>query len=124
MLVGLEDLRFPAHALEGQRGPLTHAELIAETSLAAASVTDLIGRLEAKGYVSRERHPDDGRRVLVRAHEDRVMENMVPLFTPWVTALGALYETFTNDELAAIERFMREAAQAQRAAADALLAAD
>ncbi|MDQ8046890.1 MAG: MarR family transcriptional regulator [Solirubrobacteraceae bacterium] len=107
-----------------RRGPLTHAELAAETSLAPASVTDLIGRLESKGYASRERHPDDGRRVLVRVHEDKVYAAMVPLFTPWVAALHALYETFTDDQLVAVERFLREAAVAQRAAAEQLRAGD
>lgn len=107
-----------------RRGPLTHAELAAETSLAPASVTDLIGRLETKGYASRERHPEDGRRVLVRADDAKIYAAMVPLFTPWVTALGELYETFTDEQLATIERFLREAAVAQRAAAEQLQQAE
>ncbi|WP_370945671.1 MarR family winged helix-turn-helix transcriptional regulator [Amycolatopsis sp. cg5] len=46
-------------------GPLTAKELAKHSSLAPASVTALIDRLERKGLVLRKPHPGDRRKVLV-----------------------------------------------------------
>ncbi|MGH2369932.1 MAG: MarR family winged helix-turn-helix transcriptional regulator, partial [Chloroflexota bacterium] len=46
-------------------GPLTAGELGERTGLATASVTGLIDRLEAKGFVRRVRDTKDRRRVIV-----------------------------------------------------------
>jgi DNA-binding MarR family transcriptional regulator len=107
-----------------REGPLTHAELGAQTALAAPSVTDLIDRLVRKGYVRRERHPDDGRRVLVHAEAEKIFAEVAPLFTDWVTQLHALYETYTDEQLATIADFMSKAAVLQRAAAERLASSD
>jgi DNA-binding MarR family transcriptional regulator len=40
-------------------------ELAASQALAQPTVTQLVGRLEERGFVARERHPGDGRVVLV-----------------------------------------------------------
>jgi len=56
-----------------RRGPLSAGKLTRETGLAAASVTDLIDRLVAKGFVTREPHPKDRRRIVVTLIEDAVM---------------------------------------------------
>jgi DNA-binding MarR family transcriptional regulator len=46
-------------------GPLRVTELAASQALAQPTVTQLVGRLEERGCVARDRHPDDGRVVLV-----------------------------------------------------------
>ena len=103
-----------------RKGPLTHAELRAHLGLAPASVTDLIDRLERKGYAQRDPHPDDGRRVLVTADADRVYADMAPLFVDWVHSLEELYATFTDAQLRTISDFMTRAAERQRAATERL----
>jgi hypothetical protein len=103
-----------------REGPMTHADLRAHTGLAAASVTDLIDRLERKGYAERGAHPADRRRVLVSAIADRVYADMAPLFADWVTSLGELYATYTNEQLRIISDFMTKAAARQRVATERL----
>jgi DNA-binding MarR family transcriptional regulator len=100
-----------------REGPMTHADLVQRTGLARASVSDLIDRLERKGYAQRAPHPKDGRRILVAADADRVHAELTPLFANWVTALEKLYANFSTEELETIHRFMTEAAARQRDAA-------
>jgi DNA-binding MarR family transcriptional regulator len=46
-------------------GPQRVTELAASQALAQPTVTQLVGRLDERGHVVRERHPEDGRVVLV-----------------------------------------------------------
>lgn len=103
-----------------REGPMTHAELVERSGLAAASVSDLIDRLERKGYAHRERHPEDGRRILVRADAARIEADLTPLFRGWVHDLERLYASYSSDELEVIADFMTKAAARQRDAAVAL----
>jgi predicted transcriptional regulator len=103
-----------------REGPMTHAALREHTGLAAASVTDLIDRLERKGYAKRAPHPDDRRRVLVAALADRVYADMAPLFVDWVQSLDELYATYTDAQLRTISDFMTQAANRQRVATERL----
>jgi DNA-binding MarR family transcriptional regulator len=47
--------------------PMTAGQLAEATELTGAAVTALVDRLEATGYVTRERDPEDRRRVTIRA---------------------------------------------------------
>jgi len=47
-------------------GPATAGQLADLTGLTTGAITGMINRLEEAGLVSRERDPDDGRRVIVR----------------------------------------------------------
>lgn len=49
-------------------GPLSAGDVARRTGLAPASVTDLIDRLEQKGFVRRVRGSTDRRRKIGRAH--------------------------------------------------------
>jgi DNA-binding MarR family transcriptional regulator len=103
-----------------REGPMTHADLRAHTGLAPASVTDLIDRLERKGYAERAPHPKDRRRVLVSAIADRVYADMAPLFADWVRSLEELYATYSDAQLRVISDFMSKAAERQRVATERL----
>lgn len=103
-----------------REGPMTHADLRAHTGLAAASVTDLIDRLERKGYAERGPHPEDRRRVLVSVIADRVYADMAPLFIDWVGSLEELYATYSDAQLRVISDFMTKAAERQRVATERL----
>lgn len=91
--------------------------------LTTGSVTTMVDRLEKRGYVTRHPHPDDGRKVLVRA-TPRLTERVGAAMGPMLASAGAdVLERFTDDELAAVVRFMRVAA-AHQAAHTALLRAE
>jgi len=72
--MGLDPTAYKALFLLHRRGPLSAGELAAETGLATASVTDLIDRLVAKGFVTREPHPKDRRRIVVTVIENAVTQ--------------------------------------------------
>lgn len=96
-------------------GPMTAGELAERSGLAPASVTGVIGRLEAKGAVRRIPHPDDGRKVLVELDPGFLTGN-VHLFDGLLRHLDNVYEGFTDDELGVVVRFLTEAAAGQMAA--------
>ena len=98
-----------------REGPLTHGELGRRTGLAPASVTGLIDRLERKGLVRRDPHPDDGRRILIVADPEAAFREMAPLFGAWVSALEELYGGYSDPELRVIADFMHKAAARQAA---------
>lgn len=105
-------------------GPLTHAQLVEQTALAPASVTDLIDRIERKGFAARGPHPEDGRRILVTADEQQVMAAMQPLFADWVTRLHEIYDGYDDEQLAFIADLFTQLAVAQQAATEQLVAGD
>lgn len=91
--------------------------------LTTGSVTTMVDRLEKRGYVTRHPHPDDGRKVLVRA-TPRLTERVEAAMGPMLASAGPdVLERFSDDELAAVVRFMRFAA-AHQAAHTALLRAE
>lgn len=103
-----------------RHGPLTHAQLVEQTALAPASVTDLIDKIERKGYASRGPHPGDGRRILVTPNPEHIFAEIAPLFADWVGELQALYAEYDDDQLNLIQDFMTRIAARQQAAAERL----
>lgn len=57
---------FQAYLLLRIEGPMTPGEIAQCLRLATGSVTALVDRLEARGLVTRDRHPGDRRKVVVR----------------------------------------------------------
>jgi DNA-binding MarR family transcriptional regulator len=101
-------------------GPLTHQELTEHTGLAAASVTNLIDRLERKGFARRGPHPDDKRRVLVTADAEFAFKQMAPLFAGLMAELEDLYAGYSDEELELIAGFVHQAAARQQLALERL----
>ena len=80
--------------LEASRG-LTPGELGHRLGLTSGGVTALTGRLIDAGYVTRERHPEDGRMrvlTLTLAGVERLREHMAPVRQPVDEGLAALAE--------------------------------
>lgn len=98
-----------------RESPLTAGQLVERTRLAPSSITAAIDRVERKGFVRRGTHPQDRRRVTVELNRERLREAEV-LFADLVHRLEDLYGSYTEDELAAALRFMRDITDAQRAA--------
>ena len=92
-------------------GPMAATEIARHSGLAPASVTNLIDRLERKGFVRRERDARDRRKVIVVAAEARV-EAARTLFASTRRSLEDLIHQYPDRELAAIADFlMRNAAR-------------
>ena len=94
-------------------GSLTAGEIAQHTGLTTASVTNLIDRLERKGFVQRVRDTADRRRVIVQPNQARLAE-----FNRLFSSIQAPFDTMLNDysdaELAVIADFLVRATQYAR----------
>lgn len=83
--------------------------------LTTGSVTSLLDRLEKIGYITRSPHPDDRRKVIVRATETataRAWELIGPLVAEGQEQLAARY---SEEELGLVTDFLSRARDLQRA---------
>ena len=86
-------------------GPLSAGEIARHSGLATASVTNLIDRLEEKGFVRRVRDESDRRRVLVEPVRERLAGGRT-VFASTVASLGQLLERYSNQELTVLADFL------------------
>lgn len=106
--VGLSASDMKTLELLARLGPLTAGQLCERTGLASASVTALIDRLEAKGFVRRGRDPGDRRRVIVEpvpeglARIDAAFKGLSP-------SLGEKLAGYTTEQLELLVDFLTEA---------------
>jgi DNA-binding MarR family transcriptional regulator len=104
-LLDLHPTDYKALGLVERLGPLSAGDLAKRAGLATASVTSLLDRLEARGFVRRVRDPEDRRRVLVEPVRDRLSAGRA-LFVSSIRSLGRLYEGYSDAELAVIADFL------------------
>ncbi|MEU1512700.1 MarR family transcriptional regulator [Streptomyces sp. NPDC005811] len=95
-----------------RKGPLTAKDLAEHTGLAPASVTGMLDRLEAKGFVRRVKHPTDKRRVLVELDEAKLAE-LAGFFEEWARDIVRACEGFDAQELETVNRFLEVMTEAQ-----------
>ena len=95
-------------------GPLSAGEIARQSGLANASVTNLIDRLEQKGFVRRVADPADGRRVMVEAVADR-LSGAASLFASTRRSLARLYDHYSDRDLSVIADFLERNASRLRA---------
>src|SRR5262245_14191308 len=100
-----------------RNGPMSAGEIAEHTGLATASVTDLLDRLERKGFVRRADDPADRRRVLAEAVPEKIAA-AARAFTPVRRAWARLYEGYSDRELAVIAGFLERGAEVLRAQTD------
>jgi DNA-binding MarR family transcriptional regulator len=84
---------------------MTAGVLAEETGLTGAAVTALIDRLEAAGYVVRERGSEDRRRVTVRAVRRKVRE-LDRLYDGLQARMSKLLAHYNTAEFSAITDFL------------------
>jgi len=111
--MGLDPTAYKTLFVLSRLGPLSAGEIAKETGLATASVTDLIDRLVAKGYVSRGPHPTDRRRIVVALIEASVMDARRGFGRP-NPSLALLCARYDAGELELIADFLRRNAQRLR----------
>jgi DNA-binding MarR family transcriptional regulator len=86
-------------------GALSAGEIARHSGLATASVTNLIDRLEEKGFVQRLEDSRDRRRVLVATVPERV-DSVRGLFASTRQSLARLYQRYSDAELQVIADFL------------------
>ena len=98
--------RAPRIALMGRladEGPATMRDLAAALSISPQAVTGLVDALEADGLVSRERHPTDRRKTLIRLN-DHAGDRLTEARGQRTDALAALFKDVPKDDRAAFAR--------------------
>lgn len=92
-----------------EHGSMPAGRLAELTGLTTGAVTGLVDRLEAGGYVHRQRDPDDRRRVIVELVPS-ALADAVPLFRPMLADMGEIHSRYSDQQLAAIGECLRDAA--------------
>ncbi|HEU4628786.1 MAG TPA: MarR family transcriptional regulator [Gemmatimonadaceae bacterium] len=105
---GLSATEGKALDLLARHGPLTAGQLAQRTGLAPASITELVDRLETKGFVRRRRDARDRRRVLVEFTPEKLAE-LAAVFERFGRSVDALWNEFSAEELEVVRRFLERA---------------
>lgn len=92
---------------------LTAGELGQETGLASASVTSLLDRLEARGYVRRVRGRKDRRRIKVQAIPEQI-EELQEQFSPLKEEARERLKGLNAEQLETIRDFLRTSSKLLR----------
>lgn len=116
--IGLHPTDYKALGVVDRLGPMSAGELGRHTGLAAASVTNLIDRLEARAFLRREPDPTDRRRVLLYADVSELSGN--EFFASWQRAAARMWERYTDTELAVILDFLGDTAERLRTRTEAI----
>jgi DNA-binding MarR family transcriptional regulator len=102
-----------------RHGPLTPTALARRTGIHAATLTGILNRLEAGGWIVRERMGSDRRAVVLRAVPDRQRE-VFQLYGGMNANLDEILRGYSADQLTVIADFLRRATEAGRTAAEDL----
>ncbi len=107
--VGLSVTDVKCLDLLDRMGPLTAGQLAELVGLTGGAITAMIDRLEAGGFVQRERDPTDRRRVFIKAAQDQEHSHaLARLYEPLQQAMREeLAERYSPEVLAMIEDFLR-----------------
>jgi DNA-binding MarR family transcriptional regulator len=93
-------------------GPMNPGRLSELTGLSSAATTLVLDRLEASGFVRRERDPNDRRKVIIEPVRDATRDAKTQkLFAPMNDRIEALMSRYTPEQLEGIGDFLAEATQ-------------
>ena len=121
--LGLHPTDYKVLGILERIGPLSAGDIARHSGLANASVTNLIDRLERKGFVRRIADPADGRRVIVETVPDRIT-GAAALFASTRRSLARLYDHYSDRDLTVIADFLRRNAERVRAETGKLTSAE
>jgi DNA-binding MarR family transcriptional regulator len=96
-------------------GPATPGELAERTGLTAGgAITTAIDRLERDGFVTRDRDPDDRRRVIVTAVPEAVFARFGEVYGRVGDRWNAYLDTLSDEQLAFANDLLAHAAEVNR----------
>jgi DNA-binding MarR family transcriptional regulator len=113
-LMGLHPTDYKVLGILERSGPMTAGAIARASGLAMASVTNLVDRLERKGFVRRMRSPRDRRQVVVEPALEREAAAR-QLFASTRRSLARLYANYSEHELNVITDFLERNAKRLRA---------
>jgi DNA-binding MarR family transcriptional regulator len=103
--VGLSRSDYNALEALDEYGSLTPGELATLLTLTSGSVTALVDRLERLGWASRDRHPDDRRKVIVTLTQ-KAWEIGQDELTPYLEAVDATIRPLDKSDRATVVGFL------------------
>jgi hypothetical protein len=106
--IGLTESQF-MHLLD-LHGPMTPSELGRESGLTSGTVTGVLDRLEELGFIRRERHPTDRRKVVVVLDDVRVAGELAPHFADQAVHLAEVTGRFDPSQLDVVADFLEAVA--------------
>ena len=86
-------------------GPTTPSTLAARLGTSTAAMSLVLNRLEQAGHISRQRHPDDGRKLVVTAAGSST-EQVWELISPQTTAIDRLIASYTPEQQDLVAGFL------------------
>lgn len=117
--VTIRDLDLDCLDVIVRQGPISPGALAGRMGVHVATMTGILGRLEAGGWISRGPAEGDRRAVVVRSVPER-QHTLFEAFGGMNTRVGALCERYSDAELDVIVDFLDRVAAAGRDAADEL----
>jgi DNA-binding MarR family transcriptional regulator len=93
------------------RGAASPGDLAAATGLTTGAVTSVIDRLEQAGYVRREPHPSDRRKVLLRL-QPQATQKVADLYAPLQKEMLSLWSQYDEDQISLVIDFLKKSCQA------------
>jgi DNA-binding MarR family transcriptional regulator len=117
--VELRDVDLDCFDLVAQNARISPSDLARVSGIHPATLTGILDRLERDGWIVRERADGDRRSVVLRP-APRAAARIVPHFQGMSDAMDAACADFSDAELTTIVEFLRRAAAAGGASADAL----
>jgi len=105
--VGVSRSDYDALEALDEHGSLTPGELGTLLSLTSGSVTALIDRLEKLGWASRNRHPDDRRKVVVTLTQNAWQIGQDEL-QPYLEAVDTAARQLSNDHRTVVVGFLAD----------------
>jgi len=119
--INLSASEFECYSYMYDHGPLTAGELAKACGITTGGMTGMIDRLERARFATRTTDPNDRRRVLVSAVQNKkTFKKIAKLYEPLSKRFNQLVTRYSDDELAIIIDFMDLANDMIREAIDTL----
>lgn len=115
--VELKDLDFDCLDVVARHGPISPSVLAGRVGVHLATMTGILNRLEAGGWVTRDRAEHDRRAVVVASAPVRQRE-LYGIFGEMNTRMEQICDRYTDQELALIVDFLGQTAAAGRVSSD------
>jgi DNA-binding MarR family transcriptional regulator len=118
--LGMTESEVTALTYLAQR-PLTPAQLGERLLLTSGGVTALLHRLKRAGHITRERHPNDKRSVVVHA-DPAIVAEAARSYARVIDATRVVIGSLSDDERDVVGRFLHDVAKASEESVEALVA--